>query len=724
MGKALLYAVVAFSILWSGYAGYELIANSKTRYAPEFIFNEQDQGALLVRKVQEMQFGNFLALTSNNPFSQEIENIDKLSLGQLNYFMSKSRSILLVEKKTHWKISEINSLQKSITLANVSIEYDGVYAVLTKDVTIELNTAESSNFKNGDKKATANYWNFMDPSDIVRTDIYALNSGYFQYKSSHNSKKVGKAIADGAEFSAVLPQTIEKYEFLERFYAAEKDSVYARSPLNEWVNKGFVIAEFNNEQFLVSDYRAQQSPSLVLLDIASNADSIALDEEIKYFTGVQLTTNFPQNPQKAFYVFELEDKTVFTESLELAKKIQIAYQMGETLGLNQEKSEQLFSGLPTHTNYRKVERDLKMSITFKNDLKFAVTTVPPGEQFASTTISNWTNSELANYAGFEPIKDHIRGGYSLFAFDKEGNYVLLNNNGDVVWKGKTDTSIIDLPQVIDIFENDKHQLLFTTHKSVYLIDLNGQNVGSFPYQSDYVLTSAVSYFRWKNTTRFLVGNSKGELAMLNTSGSELNIVQASINPLVNKAYALNINGNLRGWCVDNANEKLLTFLENPTKTEKLGKSTANHFEKNGGEVVGYFESQGNVMIEKMRQTNPIVLGEGQFISINQSLAIKKNTSISLFSRNGQLMQTIDLGFNEVLSAFVIQVNTSKYTLVLDFFKNNIYCYNSSSELINGFPKEGSVLLKATYDEESESLNIYTIISNSVVCHKIKLAKNT
>lgn len=724
MGRLILYVVVFLSILWSSYAGYDLIVNSKTRYAPEFIFNNEDQGVLLVRKVNEVKLGDFIELTDKNPFSRELENIESLKLGKINYFLSSNRPLLLLEKRTHWKKSEITILLKSIALANTTIEFDGVYALLKKDISVEINTTPYIDFSTADKKASANYWNLMISESEIRTDIYALNSGCFQYKSSISTQKYGKAITDSEEFSAVLPQTIEQYEFFERFYALEKDTVYAKNPLSEWVNKGFVLAELNNQRVLVSDYRAQQTPSLVLMEKASNADSISLDDEIKFFQGIQLTHNFPSNSDSSFYLFEIEDKTLFTESLELAKKIQIAYQMGETLGLNQQKNQQLFSGLPSNTNYRKVERDLKTSITFKNNLQFEVTTVPPGEQLSAATSSNWTNSELSNHVGFEPIPDHIRGGFSLFAYSNEGDYVLLNHNGDMVWKGSADTSLIDEPQVIDIYENGKHQILFTTHKSVYLIDLNGNNVGSFPYRSDYFMTSAVSYFRWKNTTRFLVGNSKGELAMLNTSGSELNIVQASTKSLAQQAFALNINGNLRGWCIDEDNEKLLTFLESPIKTEKLGSSQASTFEKVGGEVLGYFESEGNVYVENMRQSSHTIISEGQLIPVNIDLAIKINTKISLFNKNRQLIQSIDLGFNEVSSAFVVNVNNSSYILILDYFKNNIYCYNNNGELISGFPKEGTSLLKASYNEQSNTLNIYTIISNSVVCHKIKLAKNT
>lgn len=724
MGRFILYVVVFISILWTGFTGYDLIINSKTRYAPEFVFGSEDEGVLLVRKVNEIRFGDFIELTNKNPFSRELENIEQLNFGQINYFISANRAILLLEKKGSWKKSQVDQLQKTVKIANATIVYDGSYVLIAKDVSVELNPSSLIDYSNGDKKASANFWKLSGGKNVIRTDVYALESGYFQYQSSVNDTKYGKAVPDNEVFTSVLPQSIEKYEFFERFYAAQMDSVYAESPLNEWVDLGYVLAEFNNQRVLVSDYRAQQVPSLVLLEHASNADSILLDDDIKLIKGIQLTKDFPSKPNAPFYLFEIEDKALFTESLDVAKKIQIAYQMGETLKLNQPKSEQLFSGLPTKTNYKKVERDLKTSVTFKNNLRFEVTTVPPGEQLIAAVSSTWTNGDLNQYEGFVPIIDHIRGGHSLFAYSKTGDYVLINNNGDVVWKGNADTSFIDQPQVIDIFENDKHQLLFTTHKSVYLIDLNGNMVGSFPYKSDYFMTSSVSYFRWKNTTRFLVGNSKGELAMLNTSGSELNIVQASTRPLVKQTFALNINGDLRGWCIDDNSEKLLTYLEKPIKTQRIGKSSAVSFEKMGGEVIGYFNENGSVYSESMMSSKQKSISEGELISTTKNIIVKKNNKITVFNHSGQLQQAIDIKFNEVSSVFIINIIKLKYTLVLDYFKNNIYCYNNNGEPIPGFPKEGSMLLNASYNPLSNELNIYTIISNSVVCHKIKLAKNT
>jgi hypothetical protein len=201
-------------------------------------------------------------------------------------------------------------LRKAIKLANINVQFDGVYAVLTKDLSLDLQSEGEIVYTNGDKKASANYWDLTTNNEIARTDVYALSSGYFQYKSSVNTGKYGKPVADSKTFSAVLPQTIEKYEFFERFYALEYDSIFAKNPLASWVDKGYVVAEFNNQTVLVSDYRAQQTPSLVLMEHASNADSINLDDPIKYFRGVKLSSNFPNNTDSSFYLIEIEDKTI------------------------------------------------------------------------------------------------------------------------------------------------------------------------------------------------------------------------------------------------------------------------------------------------------------------------------------------------------------------------------------------------------------------------------
>src|SRR5690554_7524028 len=97
--------------------------------------------------------------------------------------------------------------------------------------------------------------------------------------------------------------------------------------------------------------------------------------------------------------------------------------------------------------------------------------------------------------------------------------------------------------VVDVFNNNKHQFLFRTKRQIHLIDLNGNDVGGFPYQSEHDSTTGISEFVWNGTKRFLIGNQQGEIIMLNSAGLELNIIQFGKEGIVSTPYALNIKGN-------------------------------------------------------------------------------------------------------------------------------------------------------------------------------------
>src|SRR5699024_4116902 len=103
---------------------------------------------------------------------------------------------------------------------------------------------------------------------------------------------------------------------------------------NEWGDKGFVSFHYEGSQIIVSDYRSQQVPNLILIEKSKNEDSIIIDDDLNSYIGFQLTKNFPASAQERIYGFEIEDKAFFTTSKAIARKIQVEYQLGKTLSLN------------------------------------------------------------------------------------------------------------------------------------------------------------------------------------------------------------------------------------------------------------------------------------------------------------------------------------------------------------------------------------------------------
>jgi hypothetical protein len=286
----------------------------------------------------------------------------------------------------------------------------------------------------GDKKASANFW--VNKGDQwKRTDVYNLSKGFFEYRSSEPHITFGEAVKDIPVFSSVIPLSSSSYLFKERFYAAANDSIFKKNAMNQWVDRGFVTIDYEGHHILVSDYRSQQKPSLILIEQSKYEDSVIVLEDMHSFTGFQLTHDFPAQKNERFYVIEIEDKVLLVQSKNIARKILVDYQLGKTLALSPERQEQFFGGLPSHVNMRDISMEKKASLTWKDKLLFEVNTQPPNEQLMAIDKTTWSASVKHETFRLVPITDHLRQGTSMLSYSKNGKYELLSPNGKSLWQG-------------------------------------------------------------------------------------------------------------------------------------------------------------------------------------------------------------------------------------------------------------------------------------------------
>lgn len=723
MSRFVLVVIVFLALAGAAFFGYELTRDHEATFSPELIFGPEDESVLLINRIDELNRYNQLSKVEQNPIAKELNSIDLSKYSSLKIFVSGTRPVVIFKKNSRWSKKDISYFEINFKNTQTKVDAKGDYLVVYHDDLKVMKGFEKGYFIEGDKKASGSLWRFRgDYEDWVRTDVYASEKGLFNYKTENKYKTQGPAIPEQEKFTSVVPENIQKYEFFERFYAAEKDTIFASGLMNEWVDQGYVNATFNDEVFLITDNRKQQTPSLILLEQSSNEDSIDYTSTIKFFQGFQLTRDFPTGEEQRVFLLELEDKTIITETKALAQKIQLLYNLGETIALNTKKSEQFFGDLPKSVNYRFIDKSHKKSITVSDQIIFEVSTLPPGEQMIMQEVSNWSKSlGLNDIAGVTPIKDHIRGGYSLFTYNHRGAYELLNTNGESVFKGILDTSIIGKPTVIDLYSNDKKQLLFTTSKSIHLLDLNGNQVGRFPYKSHHPISSPPSTYTWKGTVRFLFATTNGELITVNNSGQELNAIQATRGAIYEKPYALNVDGNLRAWFKNESNNTGLAYLEKPIASEVIGKSKSTTFYKSTGSIDGWFFEDDAVFKESMN--NPEVLapfGEGKLISVSKDhVILQKQNELFIYSHKGDVINTQKLPFNEVADANTYYYNGQLYLGVFDFLENNFYLY-ADDKLVDGFPKESRRFTKGIVDKQEGIFLLFTQINENIICYKHKL----
>lgn len=724
MKRIILISIVLAAVAWISYSSYELWLNTDNSVDPQNVFCKEDQSILLINRFDEVQKTDYFNIVKGNPLAVILPTFDSLSFEGFKIYASGNRPILILEKDSKWKTNEVKVVQSLVKLKGVHYKHLGTHLQLFKDYSSCNNPLPKGLFLEADKKASANYWQ-QEKQKWKRTDIYNLDNGFYEYQSSISSTTYGKAVKDIPLFSSVTPFSISSYCFQERFYASANDSIFKTGPMAQWVDKGFVTINYEGYQVLISDYRSQQTPSLILNEKSKVEDSIIVLKDMNSYTGFQLTKDFPSSKDSRFYVFEIQDKAFFCESKDIARKILVNYQLGKTLALNPERQKQFFEGLPSHVNMRNISKDMKSSLTWKNKLLFEVNTKPPHEQLSTHEKSIWSASVNNDADQLVPIFDHLRQGTSILSYDKTGKYELLGPNGSKIWGGDLKASIDGEVKVIDVFENGKHQFLFRTQRKVYLIDLNGNSVGGFPYHSDKELTSGMSELTWNDTKRFLVGDKAGEIIMINSAGQELNIVQVGKKAITATPYALNVRGNLCVWAVNSDQKQYLGYLESPTKAKLIGDIDAKKITKSNGQIIGYYNKDGEVysqLYNPGKETNPSPnkIGKGKYLEVNENYFIIRNKNkFTVYNHDHQMVYSKKLSFNEV--GTVNYFPESHILVVLDYLKNKIHAYNKTGKEFNGFPKEGRTSTYSEYDKRYNTLYIYTIINQSIICYKQKIS---
>lgn len=715
MGKAVLTVLVLISIGWMVYGGFYLIQSSSNPYAPEIVFGKEDGALLIVNRPQEFDSFNQFKTKSSNKYIDNLSTLKNDEYPNVTYFVSQNRSSVVFEKSDFWTEKEASNLIKTLSVPSSELSFEGRYLVLHNETLIQRDSTIDFIYS-GDKKASANLWEFK--AENILTDVYNKPNGIIEYKTGQNIENAGKAVADEKLFSAFLPKNISSYTFEEKFYAALKDSVLHNGPLFEWCDKGFVEATFHSEKILLTDYKPGQVPSLVLLEKLQNVDSTYLNSEVKHFSGIQLTKDFPSNKEQSFYVLEIADKVVIAETKEIVEKVGLNYQLGNTLALSQSQANNIFSELPSAVNYRHKSSDENYSITLSNKINYTVCKASETQASVANATEMWSVKMRSPIQFCIPIYDHIRKGYSNFVCYQNGQYDLISAEGQTIWSGKSDTTILQKPQVIDIYGNNKHQLLFSAKNKISLLDLNGSMVNGFPYSNAAKVTTEIGTLTWKDTKRFVFGDAAGNVTMLSNKAQEL-IVSRPFEKNVQKVFAYNSKGVLKYFAQSKTGIKsgdlekntvpiIPSWIQSDFPIAKLNRQPAQ-------------VSYGPAAINFISATGQATISVGCRIlkTENNLFYLKEQNNVLVKNTLGETLIEAKLPFNEVDGIDFLVSGRNKYLLILDGLENNLYLFDETGSLTKGFPKEGSSFGTISLNSKTNVLDVVTVVKNNIICYKLK-----
>lgn len=100
---------------------------------------------------------------------------------------------------------------------------------------------------------------------------------------------------------------------------------------------------------------------------------------------------------------------------------------------------------------------------------------------------------------------------------------LISNTGKILWQKKLSGPILGKIQQIDVYKNNKLQLLFNTPEQLYLIDRNGNSVDGFPVALKSPATAPLGLFDYDQSRdyRILIASADRQLRLYNAFGKQI-----------------------------------------------------------------------------------------------------------------------------------------------------------------------------------------------------------
>ncbi len=121
------------------------------------------------------------------------------------------------------------------------------------------------------------------------------------------------------------------------------------------------------------------------------------------------------------------------------------------------------------------------------------------------------------------VINHNTHAKEIIVQDDGNKIYLISNTGKVIWTKQLSEKVMGKFNQIDVYKNNKLQLLFNTKSKIYLIDRNGNNVESFPVKLPNEASNGISVMDYTNNKnyRLLIGCNDNMLYNYDAKGNKV-----------------------------------------------------------------------------------------------------------------------------------------------------------------------------------------------------------
>jgi hypothetical protein len=338
------------------------------------------------------------------------------------------------------------------------------------------------------------------------------------------------------------------------------------------------------------------------------------------------------------------------------------------------------------------------------------------------------------------VTNHKTKSKEIFIQDDANKIYLISNIGKVIWTKQLQEKIIGKVHQIDVYKNNKLQLLFNTPSKIYLLDRNGNNVEKYPVTLSSKAINGITPLDYTHTRnyRMLIGCENNMVYNYDIHGDkvkgwEYSSTESQANnnvwhfTLSNKDYIVIPlkNGALK-IIQRNGKDRLslknkLPLSQNPTFL-KVGNDLSKTFLITTDTSGTINKVYLNDKIEKISFENSQLNTNFNFFDFDNN---KPKDYIFSFENNIKIIDSdkkvlykneFELPITEQPQYFKMKDKSNRIGLVTD---NKIYLINNLGEIDDGFPLAGSTPFSVADINNDKTTNLVVVNRNILYTYNLK-----
>lgn len=710
LARGLLFTLAIVSLIWIGYSSLNIVDRDK-EFDPKFLFNSNDIEVLIINNSSE-QNGVHSIIQLNEPTQKIVQTICDQSIN-IRIFASKNNGKILLQSNQYFNSELLKSIfgsnnelsfksDKSFTYGKWNGEIYKNSALLFLDECQRNEDVVDFKF---DKNAVGAIISFLDEKVKV-SDIYIKNNNILEYATLSDSPITASKISDEKIFAPVISTSIQSYTFFEVDYLRNVDSVFLKSIANNWVKSGIVIVNINGKQAIVTDYILGQNPIQIFNDHYQLDNQ---DSEIASFEGLPLTQFFKSS--ESIFLQEFNDYVVIANDKAVCDKIVGDYKLGNTIAQAPSLSNQIYGNMPKKINYRHSDNVKKETKTITNNVILSSISNSTTKTFQKTKKSQ----DLTLNIGEAIVNFYPLNGRNIFV-QTASDKILFFDNGSKKWEMQFE-NLDPTGELIDLFANDKKQLLVRSSKKLHLITVLGEEVNGFPFTSDELLSENPTYYRWKGSGTFLLP-SGSNIIQVDTKGREINVIKGQVGEIQSAPIVWTSAGKL--FLGINGSESFeMINLEQGKSYRKFSNNGCSYIAKIPNEIFlyGFDGNQLKKVDQKGTLTKLGSFENGKIVEIyqqgqNPTILIRQNNLIKLINEKGLEWSSIRIPFNEIEALKIQEINDKLLISLIDGLENNSYIYSTDGQKWNKEDLKGK--LKIEVIQENNGIDFISVIDQMIV----------